>query len=62
MLSDLEFAKTQYKKLLDFANFYATYKSDAKDYDEVIQACVDGMASCLARIRELEQDQKLGGE
>ena len=58
MLSDLEFAREQYRQLLKMANYYAENKRNDPDYDSVIEICVDGMADCLARIRELEKNIK----
>lgn len=55
MLNDLEFAEEQYRQLLKMANFYSRTMPDGAEKDELIEACINGMADCLARIRELKK-------
>ena len=54
MLTDLEFAEEQYRQLLKMANFCARTMPESEEKDRIIDCCVNGMADCLARIRQLK--------
>jgi hypothetical protein len=58
MLTDLEFAEEQYRQLLKMANFYGRTMPQSPEKDALIEQCVNGMADCLARIRELRKKEE----
>ena len=58
MLDDLEFAKEQYRQHHKLAKFIARTMPDGPEKDRIIERCVDTMAECLARVRELEKKKQ----
>ena len=54
MLTDLEFAEEQYRQMNEMAKHLAEIMPPGKERDRAIEMCVDVMADCLARIRELK--------
>lgn len=57
MLTDLEFAEEQYRQMNEMAKHLAEIMPPGKERDEAIEMCVDVMADCLARIRELKKGE-----
>ncbi|MBR1546631.1 MAG: hypothetical protein IJ633_07565 [Prevotella sp.] len=58
MLTDLEFAEEQYRQMNEMAKHLAEIMLPSKERDRAIEMCVDVMADCLARIRELKKNAK----
>ena len=57
MLNDLEFAEEQYRQMHEMAKHLAEIMPPGKERDEAIEMCVDVMADCLSRIRELKKGE-----
>jgi hypothetical protein len=58
MLTDLEFAEEQYRQMNEMAKHLAEIMPPGEERDKAIDMCVDVMADCLARIRELKKSIK----
>ena len=58
MLTDLEFAEEQYRQMNEMAKHLAEIMPPGEARDKAIEQCVDVMADCLARIRELKKSIK----
>ena len=58
MMTDLEFAEEQYRQMNEMAKHLAEIMPPGEERDKAIDMCVDVMADCLARIRELKKSIK----